>query len=211
MTPEKNTDGWPRIVIETIITLAVAVGLAFLVQAFLVKPYRIPTLSMAPTLGKDQRILVNRISNRFSDPQIGDITVFHPPSEARQDIIDSPFEQCAKLPPQGMACSAPGQSLLKENFVKRIVGLPGDTISISRGRVIRNARLTNEPFAKNTCSVQILCDIPKPITIPSDHYFLMGDNRGDSNDSRFWGPLPRHAIIGKTFFRYWPVKRIGMP
>jgi signal peptidase I len=188
--------------IELVVIVAVALGLALGIQAFLVKPYRIPSESMVPTLKVGQRVLVNRIGNRFSDPDVGDIVVFHPPvgaesqqcGEARQEAN----RPCAKATPKKDDV----------NFIKRIVAGPGDTIAVQDGHVIRNGKRQKEPFI-NPCGDREGCNLTKPITIPPDHYFMMGDNRGESDDSRFWGPIPREWIIGPAFFTYWPPKRIG--
>ena len=133
--------------VELVMIVVVALALALGIQAFLVKPYRIPSESMVPTLEVGQRVLVNRIGARFSDPDVGDIVVFHPPAGAEQG---------------------------------------------------------------NQCGGGDGCNYPKPITIPADHYFMMGDNRGSSDDSRFWGPVPREWIIGGAFGTYWPPNRIGL-
>jgi signal peptidase I len=90
--------------------------------------------------------------------------------------------------------------------VKRIVGVPGDTIAVRNGHVIRNGKAAAEPFARE-CSGSA-CNLG-PITIPKGSYFLMGDNRGNSDDSRFWGPVPRSWIIGEAVISYWPLDRVG--
>ena len=89
------------------------------------------------------------------------------------------------------------------------MGEPGDKIKIENGRVIRNGTALKEPYAR-PCGTAPGCDYPQEITIPKDHYFMMGDNRGSSDDSRFWGPVPRGWIIGQAFFTYWPPDRIGL-
>jgi signal peptidase I len=96
-----------------------------------------------------------------------------------------------------------------QTFVKRVVGLPGDTIAVHDGHVIRNGRATREPFTA-ACGASTECNLD-PITVPKGEYFLMGDNRGESNDSRYWGPVPRDWIIGEAIVTYWPPGRIGVP
>ena len=192
--------------------VALAIGLALLIQAFLVKPYRIPSGSMEPTLDIGQRVLVDRVGYHFGDPDIGDIVVFHPPVGAVGR------EQCGvtlhgmQPPDAGEACP---QAIDKEsdtNFIKRIVAGPGDRLSIKDGHPVVNGVMAKEDFI-NPChgGGGTYCDLPKPITIPPDSYFMMGDNRGSSDDSRFWGPVPRDWIIGQAFFTYWPPDRIGIP
>lgn len=188
--------------IELVVIVAVALGLALGIQAFLVKPYRIPSESMVPTLKVGQRVLVNRIGNRFGDPKVGDIVVFHPPEGAESQQCGEPRQVAGK------ACAKATPQKASVNFIKRIVGGPGDTIAVVGGHVVRNGKRQKEPFI-NPCGDGEGCDLPRPITIPAGHYFMMGDNRGESDDSRFWGPVPRDWIIGPAFFTYWPPKSIG--
>jgi signal peptidase I len=188
---------------ELVLIVAVALGLALGIQAFLVKPYRIPSESMVPTLVIGQRVLVNRIGNRFGDPNIGDVTVFHPPSGAEH------ANECGVPHKDDQPCPAPTKTKADTNFIKRIVAGPGDTIAIVDGRVVLNGKRQDEPFIR-PCAGGDQCNFPTPITIPADHYFMMGDNRGASDDSRYWGPVPREWIIGNAFATYWPPKRIGL-
>ena len=183
--------------------VAVALGLALGIQAFLVKPYRIPSPSMVPTLVEGQRILVNRLGNRFGDPSVGDVIVFHPPAGAEEG------DKCGTEPATGSVCSQPTEERADVNFVKRLVAGPGDTIAIEDGHVILNGKRQSEPFIRE-CGGSGDCDFPNPVEVPADHYFMMGDNRGQSDDSRFWGPVPREWIIGGAFATYWPPKRIGL-
>jgi signal peptidase I len=189
--------------VELVLIVAVALGLALGIQAFLVKPYRIPSPSMVPTLVPGQRVLVNRIGNNFGDPAIGDVTVFHPPTGAENG------KECGAPHGDNQACPAPTPKKADVNFIKRIVAGPGDTISIEDGHVILNGKLQKEPFTA-PCGGGEGCNLPEPITIPAKHYFMMGDNRGSSDDSRFWGPVPRDWIIGNAFATYWPPKRVGL-
>lgn len=200
--------------LELVLLVAGALFFALAIQAFAVKPYLIPSKSMLPTLRPGQRVLVDRFSHTLGgDPKLGDITVFRPPSGAKLDS-----DQCG-IPGQGPSyddggpanaqpCSKPTGTRAPDTFIKRVVGMPGDRIAISHGHVIRNGVPANEPFARS-CSGPT-CNLDS-ITIPPGEYFLMGDNRGDSNDSRFWGPVPRAWIIGKAVATYWPPDRIGAP
>jgi signal peptidase I len=189
--------------VELVVIVAVALGLALGIQAFLVKPYRIPSESMVPTLEIGQRVLVNRIGARLSAPDIGDITVFHPPA-------GSETNQCGASQADGQACGRPTQTRSDVNFIKRVVAGPGDRISIDDGHVVLNGKRQSEPFARFEGCSNGDCDFPREITVPPDHYFMMGDNRGASDDSRFWGPVPRKWIIGGAFATYWPPDRIGV-
>jgi signal peptidase I len=192
--------------VELVVIVAVALGLALGIQQFLVKPYRIPSESMVPTLEVGQRVLVNRIGHRFGDPKVGDIVVFHPPRGSANDACGNSDR------PETAACDRPTGGQADVNFIKRVVAGPGDTISIVRGRVIRNGKRQNEPYIANTCADDASrgCNLNTPIRIPPDHWFMMGDNRGESDDSRFWGPVPRDSIIGGAFATYWPPNRIGL-
>ena len=187
--------------IETVLVVIAALGFALLIQAFIVKPYKIPSPSMVPTLDEGQRILVNRIGERFGDPQNGQIIVFNPPSGAGDGGTT-----CATPHADDEACIKPTDGKLKQAFVKRVVGEPGDKIQITGGHVIRNGKPVDEPYAQSCEGAS--CNI-EPFTVPAGHYFMMGDNRGNSDDSRFWGPLPRENVIGRAFATYWPPKRIG--
>jgi signal peptidase I len=190
--------------IELVVIVALAIGLALLIQAFVVKPYQIPSESMEPTLDVGQRVLVDRVSYHFSDPQIGDIVVFHPPAGAVGDGPECGVEQR----PPGEACPQPVDQESDTNFIKRIVAGPGDTLSIKGGHPVVNGVMAKEDFI-NPCHDSGSCNLPKTITIPPNEYFMMGDNRSHSDDSRFWGPVKRDWIIGEAFFTYWPPDRIG--
>jgi signal peptidase I len=262
--------------LELVVIVAVALGLALGIQAFLVKPYRIPSESMVPTLTVGQRVLVNRIGNDFNDPHIGEILVFHPPKSQAQNgdtsaavCADYPhglrdgYHAIAGLPrpntgsgqalepayltkvdgavraalrnrdyadsiinrvvaairraplnePTGhidnAPCAFPDKDRADDNFIKRVVAGPGDTLAIVGGHVILNGKRQKDGFIR-PCAQDTPCDYPKPITIPPGHWFMMGDNRGESEDSRFWGPIPKKWVIGGAFATYWPINRIGL-
>ncbi len=189
--------------VELVVIVAVALALALGIQAFLVKPYRIPSESMVPTLAVGQRVLVNRLETRLGgDPEVGDVTVFHPP-------LGSDTNECGVPQSAGQACSRPVGGRADVNFIKRIVAGPGDRVAIIDGHVILNGRRQREPFAE-PCGGGQECDFPTELTVPPGHYFMMGDNRGASDDSRFWGPVPRDWIIGGAFATYWPPRRVGL-
>ena len=191
--------------VELVFLVAVALFLALAVQAYAVKPYRIPSGSMEPTLTIGQRVIVDRLTHRLgAAPHVGDIVVFTPPAGA-----DS--ERCG-LSGQGEGtpspCSRPVAQKAHETFIKRVVAVGGDTISIHDGHVIRNGKLASEPFAAS-CGGGPDCNFPQAITVPRGYVFLMGDNRGESDDSRFWGPVPVSWVIGKALVTYWPPDRVG--
>ena len=187
--------------------VVVALGLALAVQAWLVKPYRIPSGSMEPTLKIGQRILVDRIGMHFGSPHIGEVMVFHPPADytscadpKQGETSDDTFE------PQ--ACDHLQTQEASVTFVKRVVGLPGDHLKIIDGHVWRNGKKESAPYAV-PCGNNPVCNFPKTIVVPKGDYYMMGDNRPDSEDSRFWGPVPRRWLIGDVFLTYWPIDRIG--
>lgn len=191
--------------LELVVIVATALGLALGIQAFIVKPYRIPSQSMEPTLDIGQRVLVNRLGNHFSDPQVGEIMVFHPPKGHESNQCGAAHEGDGFDRPCGRPTGGPADV----NFIKRVVALPGDTLAIRNGHVIRNGRPAKETFIKE-CDPGADCSFPKPIRIPKGHYFMMGDNRGESDDSRYWGPVPKKNLIGGAFATYWPPKRLGL-
>jgi signal peptidase I len=168
-------------VVEVAVIVALAIGLAISVQAYAVKPYRIPSESMEPTLQVGDQIIVNRFSHHLgAQPDVGDIVVFHPPTAT------------------------------SETFIKRVVGVSGDRIAIRDGRVVRNGERQEESYAR-PCGAAPKCDVPRPVTVPRGHVYVLGDNRGASQDSRFWGFVPVSDVIGEAVAIYWPPGRAGAP
>jgi signal peptidase I len=199
--------------LELIVIVAIAVGLALGIQAFLVKPYKIPSKSMLPTLVVGQRVLVNRIGNRFNDPHVGEIIVFRPPGPADQLPGGmGPSGQCGVDYGGGRPCPTEAPQPADKDFIKRVVAGPGDTIAIRDGHAILNGRSqeVKERAYIAQCHPGDDCDFPTPITVPPGHWYVMGDNRGQSDDSRFWGPVPKKWIVGAAFATYWPPSRIGL-
>jgi signal peptidase I len=188
--------------IELVVIIAVAVLLALGIQAWIVKPYRIPSGSMEPTLSIGQRVLVDRIGMHFGDPHVGEIVVFNPPLNASNEV-------CGVSRAAGAACSEAESKRSSTYFIKRIVGGPGDVVSIVEGHVVRNGKREPDHYIR-PCAGVSECNFPTPIKIPPGHWFMMGDNRGESDDSRFWGPVPTGWIIGTAFATYWPPDRIGI-
>jgi signal peptidase I len=198
-----------RSTVELILIVAAALFFALTLQALAVKPYRIPSGSMEPTLKIGQRIIVDRFSHNVGgDPHLGDVTVFYPPRGADDSECgntgEGPFYSGG--PATRHACSKPTPKHSDATFVKRVVGVPGDRIAVVNGHVIRNGKRTAEPFASSCAGAE--CNLNE-MTVPKGMYFLMGDNRGNSDDSRFWGPVPRDWIIGKAVVSYWPPNAIG--
>ena len=166
--------------VELVVIVAVALGLALVIQAFLIKPFRIPSESMVPTLQVGQRVLVNRLGTHFGDPSLGDILVFHPPAGA----VDG-GSQCGETPPEGAACGKATPTHASANFIKRVVGTPGDTIAIRGGRVIRNGKPTKEPFIRDSCRDRV--------RLPEGHHRSAGPLLHDGRQP--WG-IRRQQVLG---------------
>lgn len=167
---------------ENIQIVAIALGLAILIRLFVAEPRYIPSESMLPTLHIGDRLVVEKISYHFRPPLTGDIVVF-------------------QTPPQLQSGYAKNQA-----FIKRIIGIPGQTVKISNGLVYLN----DEPLQEN-----YIAEPPTyewgPMSVPENQFFVMGDNRNNSKDSSKWGFLPKQNIIGRAWFRFWPLARIGHP
>lgn len=164
-----------RSLLEIVVIVVAAFVLALLIQQFVVKPFSIPSESMQPTLTKGDRVLVARFAYRVGDPKAGDVIVFHPPT--------SP----------------------KEEYIKRVVAVGGDRVSVQDGKLWINGKAMDEPYLNEQ---DMLGTFPE-ITVPEGSVFAMGDNRNNSGDSRVFGPVPTSSILGKAFFLYWPLARIG--
>lgn len=214
-------------VLETVVIVATALVLALLIQWLLVKPFRIPSLSMYPTLEKRQRVLVNRVEGHLGSPERFDVVVFKPPPNAatnscgvtpgqeylpgkvyKDDSGDNLLGQ--KMPcPKGL----PGEHT--ENFIKRVIGMPGDRLKIIRGHAYINGKQLKEPYVnpENGCdepdTFSSDCTFSLEITVPPGSYYMLGDNRNASADSRYWGAVPADNIVGEAFGTYWPPNRIG--
>jgi signal peptidase I len=188
--------------VELVTIVAVALGLALGIQAFLVKPFRIPSESMVPTLAVGQRVLVDRVSYRFGDPDRGDIIVFKPPAGADAG-------SCGVQHPSDEPCPKGTPEHSDTNFIKRVVGVPGDHLKVIEGSVYIDGKRQKESFARLDpgCGT---CNMPREITIPKGEYYMMGDNRGQSEDSRAWGPVPKKWMIGRAVATYWPPGRVGI-
>ena len=153
--------------------------------------YRVPSESMEPTLGIGSRFTVLKVG----DPEVGDIVVAHPPAGAERD------DMCGGGPPaEGEMCAKPTPEQSKVSFVKRVVAVGGDRISMAGGKLVRNGKpeTTKGPQACEDDG----CEFPREITVPKGHLFLLGDNRGSSDDSRFWGPVPEDSVVGRLWFVY---------
>ncbi len=166
---------------ENLGLVAIALVLAFLIRTFIAEPRYIPSDSMVPTLHTGDRLLVEKVSYIFNPPHLGDIIVFQPPEELQR-----------KGYPKDQA------------FIKRVIGEPGEIIRVNAGKVYINGESLQEDYIAEPPNQPF-----PPVVVPENEFFVMGDNRNDSNDSRYWGFLPRKNIIGRAIFRFWPLNRIG--
>jgi signal peptidase I len=181
---QQNEPGrrWVRRLAEYVVLIAAAVGVAFFVQAYLIKPFAIPTPSMATTVRVGDRVIVDRVSYHFSDIDRGDVVVFsgHGP-----------------IP-----------------LLKRVVGLPGDRLEVRGDRLFINGRPETSATVRTVDGRPeptlpgpdpgAAWSLQRPFTVPAGQYFVMGDNRTDSADSRFWGTVRRSEIVGQALMIYWP-------
>jgi signal peptidase I len=170
-----------RIVLEWVAIVVVALVVSLVMRTFVVQTFYIPSASMEPTLQIGDRIIVSKLSVDLGTINRGDIIVFKAPSS----------EHC------GDAVS---------DLVKRVIGVPGDRLR-SRGpeTILVNGKVLHE----NWPHFEPLLTPIKPITVPANSYFVMGDNHPNSCDSRYWGTVPRANVVGKVFFRIWPLGRFG--
>jgi signal peptidase I len=194
---DRITEGLPSpwaTVIDWVVTIVVAVGAVLAIKAWVVNPYRIPSSSMEPTLHCAAPGV--GCQARFSDRVLANRFIYHFRSPHRQDIV------VFKTPPAAERCEngAGGQT-----FVKRIIGLPGDTIRERRGTILVNGNPLDESYVQPADRDQR----SGQWQVPQGQYFMMGDNRRSSCDSRDWGSVPRGNLIGPVFAVYWPPQRIG--
>jgi signal peptidase I len=198
---DRLTEGLPRswrIAIDWVVTIAVAIGLVLAIKTWVVNPYKIPSASMEPTLHCarpgvgcesrfSDRVLANRFIYRFRDPHRGEIVVFKTPPAAKEE------------------CGEGGV------FVKRLIGLPGELVhEDEKGFILINHKKLDEPYIQQKRRDRDTANREESWRVPVGQYFFMGDNRGDSCDSRRWGSVPRKNLIGPVFATYWPPNRITL-
>ena len=153
--------------------------------------YRVPSDSMAPTLHIGEQLLIDPTVYARHSPAVGDVIVFHPPRDAQSEV-------CGAAPPAAAVCGSAEAQPSDQLFIKRIAAGPGDVILMKGGQVYRNGRAENDTYIRRCASGDSNCNFPTPVRIPADHWFMLGDNRGQSDDSRFWGPVPTSWIVGKV-------------
>jgi signal peptidase I len=158
---------------DNIPTVVVAVLLAFGVRVFIAEPRFIPSPSMEPTLCIDDRLIIDKLTYRFRKPERGEIIVFTPPVH--------PVTDTSKV------------------YIKRVIGLPGDRITVFNGKVLVNRQPLNENYIMEPPGYEM-----PTVSVPQGQYWVMGDNRNNSQDSHVWGTLPEENILGRAVFRFWP-------
>jgi signal peptidase I len=178
-----------RSLVEWVVVIAGAVIVALVIKTFLIQAFYIPSRSMEPTLEINDRVLVNKLSYDLHDVNRGDIVVFErPESERGSDIKD---------------------------LIKRVVALPGEQLVIKDDTVFVDGQRLVEPYLApgttiaNGPAEPWRCTEEAPCAVPEDSVWVMGDNRPDSRDSRFFGPISEDAIVGRAFVRIWPLDRVG--
>ena len=173
----------PKNIQENLFILMFALGLSLLIRVFVAEPRYIPSDSMIPTLEIGDRLVVEKVAYHFHQPQPGDIVVFIPPQSLQQ---------------QGYSRN--------QAFIKRVIAQPGQTVEVRDGSVYIDGQPLDE--------ANYIAEPPHyqwgPKQVPDHQYFVMGDNRNDSNDSHIWGFLPQDNIIGRAMFRFWPFERLGL-
>jgi signal peptidase I len=186
---------WPG-VLGAILGLAILAVVGYVLAANVfksdTKTYTVPSEAMEPTYSPGDKISVNENAYSDSSPTVGDVVIFHPPRGADVGTecgIPVRFEELCPKPTGGQS---------NQVFLKRIVAGPRDTVSIRKGHPVVNGNLeTDEPYAA-PCGNSSICNMKPTITVPQGDYFMLGDNRGASDDSRFWGPVPQAWVIGKV-------------
>jgi len=195
-------------IVDFLVTVATAIVIAYIVQLWVVKPYRIPSESMEPTLHIGDRVITARFLYHLESPHRGDIIVFHPNGHGSDAFASS--------------------DVASVNYVKRLIGLPREVVGAVRGRLYicgNDVRPTSGDDPAHTPGCRFL-DEPythgKPtgscgdsggsfqVVLGSGQYFMMGDNRTNSLDSRCWGAIRRSQIIGRSFMTYWPPNRLSV-
>ncbi|HEX3032383.1 MAG TPA: signal peptidase I [Bacillota bacterium] len=161
---------------ESLEALVIAAILATIIRVFLYQPFYIPSGSMEPNLKPGDRIIVNKFLYRFTEPKRGDVMVFKYPKDPDRD------------------------------FIKRVIGLPGDVVELRDSQLYINNQRVDEPYLPKGLVVPDF----GPVTVPKDSYYMFGDNRNNSEDSRVWGEMPKENIRGKASLLYWPLTRFGL-
>lgn len=172
--------------LDIIETVVIALSIFLVIYLFFLQPHQVNGRSMLPNFQSGEYLLTDKVSYKMRDPARGEVVVFHAPETAN----------C----PTGTGC----------DFIKRILAVPGESVAVRDNRIIVNGVATVEPYVPSDYQT-----LPgaftkgRTITLGPDEYFVSGDNRPFSSDSRAWGPIQKRDIIGRVFFRYWPLSEVG--
>lgn len=185
---------------ELPLLLLAAAVIAFLVKTFIAQAFYIPSGSMLPQLQIDDRVVVSKLSYKLHDPHRGDIVVFDNPSAARG--VQKPSNPASRLyrkVGEGIGLIQPST----EEFIKRVIALPGEQVDIKEGKVYVNGRELVEPYL-TPGTLTLPGRFEFPLTVPENSLWVMGDNRGNSSDSRVFGPISQDKVVGRTIVKVWP-------
>lgn len=172
---------------DVIETVVIALSIFLIVYLFLMQPHQVNGQSMVPTFADKDYLLTDKVTFKRRDPQRGEVVVFHAPEQAG----------C----PKGAGC----------DFIKRVLGVPGDTIEVKEGGIYLNGtRLTEDYLPPEFVTQAGAFTRNRAVTMGQNEFFVVGDNRDHSSDSRAWGPVPLSNIVGRVFFRYWPLTSAGV-
>lgn len=176
-----------------------AVGIFFFVYLLIMRPHKIKGQSMSPNYPDSEYLLTEKVTYYLRSPQRGDIVVLAPPSSAENDT--------------GVTCGfAPKTNApVLDEFIKRIIAVPGEKVMVSGGHVYINGKILDEAYMHGvpTSSGTFLCE-GREYTVPAGEYIVMGDNRPNSSDSRYWGPITKSEITGRAWIIYWPINLVGV-
>jgi len=199
-TADDKPGGPLAVIRETAVLIVLAVLLAVIFKTFLIQAFYIPSGSMEPTLDISDRVLVEKLSYRFGDVQRGDVVVFvhNDPS------LDTPQPNLVARFFIGLGQAVGVTPPSDRDFIKRVVGVPGDKLSCSGGKLYRNGTPVDEPYLPDDSTTDCVA-----ITVPKGKLYVMGDNRNNSQDSRVFGPIDPSSVVGRAFVRIWPFSRAG--
>jgi signal peptidase I len=189
-TPAPRTRSTAKTVLEWVLLIAGALLIALVVKAFLFQAFYIPSDSMVPTLKTNDRVIVNKLSYKAHPVHRGDIIVFTTPKGADGKPIDPTIK----------------------DLVKRVIGLPGETVSEKAGHILINGKPIDESYLPAGTVSDCASFVPNCFPngpLPADRYWVMGDNRAGSRDSRSFGAIYKSSIVGRAFVRIWPLNRLG--
>ena len=196
--PAADRESWSLLgaVREVGFLVVMAVVIAVVVKTFLAQAFYIPSGSMLPQLQINDRVVVSKVSYRLHDPRRGDIVVFDAPGGSQEDPSPLP-ERVLRGLAESVGVLAPST----DEYIKRVVALPGERVEGHQGKVLVDGRELVEPYlADGTVTSEFAA-----VVVPPDTVWVMGDNRGNSADSRIFGPVPESTVVGRAFVRVWPL------